>query len=172
MFLKRKPSKAGRGLSPAQHQRTEMKPCECCSSHPSLLDQDSPVHQTPELSSCSSARGSVLDLLGAEDEQLAVWEPSFIPSPPEEPGSSPPNAAALTHSPRLSHPPTDPQGINTDIPLGNNVFSRSSSPGCAAVHKPQSAECFSCIAKEHFPVLQWDAAFGCKQLGALSGWIL
>lgn len=69
MFLKRKPSKAGRGLSPAQHQCTGMKPCKFCSSPPSLLYEDSPAHQTPEVSSCSSARSSVLDLLGADDEQ-------------------------------------------------------------------------------------------------------
>lgn len=102
-----------------------------------------------------SARGSVLHLLGPEGEQaLAVWEPSFIPSPAGESGSIPPHAAVLTPSHRS---PT--QRVNTDIPLGNNVFSRSSGLGFVPVHKHQHAECPSCIAKEHFLTPQWDIAF-------------
>lgn len=166
MFLKKRPSKAGRGLSPS--------PATVHRKGPGTLQvlqfsSISFVSRQPSSSNTSGfqlyqCQGFSAGPLERMSKPWQLWEPNFIPSPPGESGSSPPNAAVLTHT--VSHPhtvphthPPAPQCINTGIPLGNNVFSRSSRLGCVAVHKHQRAECFSCIAKGHFLTLQWDTAF-------------
>lgn len=54
---------------------------KCCSSHPSLLCQDRTVHQMPEASNRTNARGSAAGPHGGQGMskpwQLAVWRAKF-----------------------------------------------------------------------------------------------
>lgn len=158
MFLKRKPSKARRGLSPtiaSVHRNGPETPWVLQFSSFSFVS-NSPVHQAPEASSFTSVRGSVLDLMGARGwassgSCVGARLHSFSTRRARLHPSKHVHTVSHTH-------PLAPRWNDSDIPLGNNVFSRSSWLWCVAVYKYQHAEHFSCIAKEHFLILQWDTA--------------